>query len=364
MAPELGADRGHPWWSGRNLGRLWLMMIAVGGTGAGWIEYLGPPEGSPVMARSRPTPMRLAVADAPLPVTVPAERVRAALPVPPLPEPEASASEATPSLPPVLAAPELERPSTIANQVPVAPDAPAGADAAPGFAMQPVGGPDAVAVAPAVRELAIPAAVAAPLAPSPRALAPVVAPSAFALDAVWFGGLVPALSGVPHGLAAVPPMPFGPFAGLPSAPPPQMATLPQLGPQLVALPASPPLALPGPAPIAAPAAPPRAVPAVPPPAAEAMAPALVQILLRRGDDMMTQGDVSAARRLYERAAAAGNAQAATGVGRSFDPEVLAFLGAPTSMADRATALEWYRRGAALGDAEAARLLRDATPRDN
>lgn len=84
----------------------------------------------------------------------------------------------------------------------------------------------------------------------------------------------------------------------------------------------------------------------------------MQTLVRRGDAMMEQGDISAARRLYERAAAAGNAQAATGMGRTYDPVQLAARGAPPSMADRARAADWYRRGAALGDPAAAGLLRE------
>lgn len=84
----------------------------------------------------------------------------------------------------------------------------------------------------------------------------------------------------------------------------------------------------------------------------AVSPALVQMLLRRGDEMLAIGDLSAARLLYERAAAAGNARAATAAGKTYDPEFLARTGARGIQPAPDKAAEWYRRGAALGDPEA------------
>ena len=53
-------------------------------------------------------------------------------------------------------------------------------------------------------------------------------------------------------------------------------------------------------------------------------------------------------------------EAATGLGRTYDPGLLARRGAPASMASAGTAADWYRRGAALGDASAGRLLLEMT----
>jgi TPR repeat protein len=97
----------------------------------------------------------------------------------------------------------------------------------------------------------------------------------------------------------------------------------------------------------------------------AISPQLVAQLMRRGDEMLARRDVSAARLLYEYAAGAGDARAATAAGKTYDPAFLhdiAALGVPPQP-DRAAA--WYRRAAAAGDAEAkARLTRleDATRR--
>jgi TPR repeat protein len=88
-----------------------------------------------------------------------------------------------------------------------------------------------------------------------------------------------------------------------------------------------------------------------------MAPELLMALVRRGDAMLAVGDVSAARLLYERAASAGSGPAATAMGRTYDPTVLAALGVRGLRPDPATALTWYRRATALGDAEAEPLAR-------
>lgn len=67
---------------------------------------------------------------------------------------------------------------------------------------------------------------------------------------------------------------------------------------------------------------------------------------------MRIGDVSAARRFFERAAAGGSGEAALQVGATYDPRVLETIGARGIPADRARALDWYRRAAAMGVAEA------------
>lgn len=81
---------------------------------------------------------------------------------------------------------------------------------------------------------------------------------------------------------------------------------------------------------------------------KALDPKLVDRLLARGEEMLARGDVSAARLLYARAAEAGSAAAATAMGRSFDPEVLARLGVRGIRPDPAQAAQWYRRATELG----------------
>jgi TPR repeat protein len=98
------------------------------------------------------------------------------------------------------------------------------------------------------------------------------------------------------------------------------------------------------------------------PAAAAMAgeplPEPVRTALRqRGDALLAVGDVSAARRLYERAAAAGSGEAAAAAGKTYDPNILALIGAVGMRPDPEEAASWYRRAVALGDQDAARWLK-------
>jgi TPR repeat protein len=84
---------------------------------------------------------------------------------------------------------------------------------------------------------------------------------------------------------------------------------------------------------------------------------IVVDLLRRGDAMLAIGDISSARLLYLRAAESGDARATTQLGKSYDPLFLAAIGAWGVRADVATAAKWYRKAIALGDAEAAKQLK-------
>jgi hypothetical protein len=105
--------------------------------------------------------------------------------------------------------------------------------------------------------------------------------------------------------------------------------------------------------IVEPEAPVPSAPAVdaPPSAAPAM-------MVRRGNELLAAGDIISARRFFERAAAMGDATAACGVGKSFDPEFLRQVRARGISGDAATAFVWYRQAAAAGDPEAqARLQR-------
>jgi hypothetical protein len=87
------------------------------------------------------------------------------------------------------------------------------------------------------------------------------------------------------------------------------------------------------------------------------------LLLSRGDAMLELGDISAARRLYERAAALGSARAATAAGKTYDAAFLASIHTRGILPDSAAAAGWYRRAVTLGDHEAAERLAKLTPRN-
>jgi hypothetical protein len=81
------------------------------------------------------------------------------------------------------------------------------------------------------------------------------------------------------------------------------------------------------------------------------------ILRTRGDSFFALGDIASARRFYERAAEAGDGQAALRLGESYDP---AFLQQPRfwgARADLSLALVWYKRARELGISEAQVLLK-------
>jgi hypothetical protein len=85
---------------------------------------------------------------------------------------------------------------------------------------------------------------------------------------------------------------------------------------------------------------------------------MIGLLLQRGDAAAADGDIVAARLLFERAAALGSARAATRAGKTYDIEFLVQSGARGIRADQSAAAAWYRKAAALGDPEAkARLAR-------
>lgn len=95
--------------------------------------------------------------------------------------------------------------------------------------------------------------------------------------------------------------------------------------------------------------------------------ALAEIMVRRADALLQHGDVSAARLLYERAAAVGSGHAATAMGRTFDAAFLSGISVVGLSADPALAAKWYRRGLDLGDEEARvrlQILQPAPSRTN
>jgi type II secretory pathway predicted ATPase ExeA len=85
---------------------------------------------------------------------------------------------------------------------------------------------------------------------------------------------------------------------------------------------------------------------------------MIGMLTNRGHEMLAVGDISAARLLYERAAAAGDPRAATAAGKTYDPLFLKEIAARGVRPRPDRAAEWYAQADAAGDAEAgARLKR-------
>ncbi len=82
----------------------------------------------------------------------------------------------------------------------------------------------------------------------------------------------------------------------------------------------------------------------------------IAALLTRGDALFSAGDLAAARLFYERAADAGEAQAAVRLGETFDPIFLDHAHLRGVRGNVETALSWYRRARDLGAAEAEILL--------
>jgi len=123
-----------------------------------------------------------------------------------------------------------------------------------------------------------------------------------------------------------------------------------------------------------PANPPSNVPASPatqvePPALESLAaclaarPASLRLaheetarLLKRGEEFMGEGRVSAARLMFQRAAEACDVRAAFALGASYDPIMLQKLGVALLDPDVATARSWYQKAKELGSSEASQEL--------
>jgi hypothetical protein len=172
---------------------------------------------------------------------------------------------------------------------------------------------------------------------------------------------VPEVPALPPDVAASPPPASNRVPEAPAPPPPDVvASLPPAGNPVPEAPAPPPpdivASLPpasNPAPEVPPATP---APSEPTQAAAAAAAALpadeIEALTRRGDALLVTGDIIAARLAYERAAHAGSAAAATGVGKTFDPLFLAAAGVRGIQGNPFEAAAWYRLGSSAGDLEA------------
>jgi hypothetical protein len=102
-----------------------------------------------------------------------------------------------------------------------------------------------------------------------------------------------------------------------------------------------------------------AVPKPPaPPRAPPMQDQAAALLTSRGDAMLAIKDISAARKLYERAANLGSAAAAKGLARTYDPGYVGKLGIMGMRPDVTMAASWYDRAAALGDREAVQRMQE------
>ncbi len=93
-----------------------------------------------------------------------------------------------------------------------------------------------------------------------------------------------------------------------------------------------------------------------PPVDARLSAAETAMLLARGDVLFSTGDLVAARLFYERAADAGEAQAAVRLGETFDPNFIDHVQIRGAHGNVEAALSWYRRARDLGAAEAEFLL--------
>ena len=95
----------------------------------------------------------------------------------------------------------------------------------------------------------------------------------------------------------------------------------------------------------------------------APSPDMVSVMLRLGEVMLRLGDIRSARLIFERAALAGSAEAASGAGKTYDPAFLAAVADPGVTSDVTRAIAWYRSASAvLGDTETLRRLKALTAR--
>ena len=98
-----------------------------------------------------------------------------------------------------------------------------------------------------------------------------------------------------------------------------------------------------------------------PPAAPKSSQKLDQValkeLLDRSNQLLSRGDVVAARTLYERAADMGSAVAALNLGSTYDPNRLWSLGVFGMVGNKERARHWYQRADQLGHPEAKERIR-------
>ena len=82
----------------------------------------------------------------------------------------------------------------------------------------------------------------------------------------------------------------------------------------------------------------------------------IKFFMKQGEQFIAAGDVVTARIVFQRAAEAGDANAAMALGATYDPTVLAKLGVVGMSADVEKARSWYQTAEKLGSPEARRRL--------
>jgi hypothetical protein len=97
-------------------------------------------------------------------------------------------------------------------------------------------------------------------------------------------------------------------------------------------------------------------PIAPPPAQRKLDQEEIAVLLKRGKDLIANGDLAAARLVLQRAAHANDAEAALALGATYDPYVLRALKVYGFKADPVMARVWYEKARELGSAAAPRRL--------
>ena len=97
-------------------------------------------------------------------------------------------------------------------------------------------------------------------------------------------------------------------------------------------------------------------PIAPPPAQRKLDQEEIAVLLKRGKDLIANGDLAAARLVLRRAADANDAEAALALGATYDPLVLRALKVYGFKADPVMARVWYEKARELGSAAAPQRL--------
>jgi len=82
----------------------------------------------------------------------------------------------------------------------------------------------------------------------------------------------------------------------------------------------------------------------------------IATLIKRGEELLNNGDFSSARLLLRRAAEAGSADAALTLGSTYDPLTIQRLGAIGAKPDIARARKWYQKAVELGSDSASEQL--------
>jgi hypothetical protein len=100
----------------------------------------------------------------------------------------------------------------------------------------------------------------------------------------------------------------------------------------------------------------------PPESPATTSPAEEKALLERGQKLMSQGSIVAARIIFEELARIGSAKGTLALARSYDPVFVQKSKAVGVTTDLGKALEWYSRAEALGSTEARGRIAEIVPR--